>query len=182
MVETMATRVAPLALLAILFVGGVVQAAAAPRAHGVPLVTMSAEGHGTLIALHYTGSHVHFLHAREPLDRIALADIDHDGKVDIVAAPRDGVLMLWRNAGHGRFARATLPRDTQRLIARGPRITRVAQPDDGLQWGDDRHDAAMPRAPDAVADVPVAAVRLTTPVYVRPPSFRRFSGRAPPVL
>jgi hypothetical protein len=183
MVETMATRRAALALMgAVLVAAAAIPAAAAPRAHGTPRVTISAEGGGTLIALHYTTSHVHFLHAREPLERVALADIDNDGNVDILAAPRDGALMLWRNAGHGRFARAALPRDSQRLTARGPRITHAVNPDEGSQWGDDRYDAAMPRAPDAVADVPIAAVRVTTPVYVRPASFRRLSGRAPPVL
>jgi hypothetical protein len=183
MVEIMAPRRAAFALLAILSVAAAaVPAAAAPRAHGTPRVTLSAEGDGTLIALQYTPSHVHFLHAREPLERVALADIDNDGNVDILAAPRDGALMLWRNAGHGRFARAALPRGSTRLVARGPRITRFAEPDDGWQWGDDRHDAAMPRAPDAASDAPIAAVRVTTPVYLRPAPFRRFSGRAPPVL
>ena len=179
----MAPRRAALAFLAILFVAcAVVPAAAAPRRHGVPCVTISAEGPGTLIALHYTASHVHFLHARESLERVALADIDNDGQVDILAAPRDGVLMLWRNAGHGRFARAALPRQTHRMIARGPRITHVEKLDDGLQWGDERHDAAMPRAPDVKGDVPIAPVRVTTPVYVRPASRCRTRGRAPPVL
>lgn len=183
MVETMAPRRSALALLAILFVAGAgVPAAAAPRAHGVPRVTISAEGPGTLIALHYTASHVHFLHAREALERVALADIDNDGNVDILAAPRDGALMLWRNAGHGRFARAAPPRGQQRIAARGPHITHVERLDDGWQWGDEGHDAAMPRAPDVASDAPVFVVRITAPVYLRPASFRRSCGRAPPVL
>jgi hypothetical protein len=186
MVEIMATRRAALALMAILFVVGAASpSAAAPRRHGVPRVTITAEERGTLIALDYgsgTAAHVHFLHARETLERVALADIDNDGNIDILAAPRDGALMLWRNAGHGRFARAALPRATRRLVSRGPRIALVHKMDDGWQWGDDRHDAAMPRAPDAIGDVPIAPVRVTTPAYVRPASFPRFSGRAPPVL
>jgi 23S rRNA C2498 (ribose-2'-O)-methylase RlmM len=183
MVETMAMRRATLAFLAILFVtGAALPAAAAPWRHGVPRVTITAEGPGTLIALRYDAAHVHFVHTREALERVALADIDRDGAVDIVAAPRDGALMLWRNAGHGRFARVALPRGTLRLIARGPHIKHLQKADDGWQWGDDRHDAAMPRAPDVIGDVPIASVRVTTPVYLRPASFRRFSGRAPPVL
>src|SRR5262245_62044177 len=112
MVETMATRRATLALLTILVVAVAVPAAAAPR-HGVPHVTISSEGPGTLISLRFgigTTSHVHVLHAGEVLERVALADVDNDGYVDVLAAPRDGAVMLWRNAGHGRFLRATLPR------------------------------------------------------------------------
>jgi hypothetical protein len=186
MVETMATRRAALALLAILFVvGAALPAAAAPSRHGIPRVTITAEGQGTLISLLYGSgvtSHFHFLHAREPLDRIALADVDNDGYVDILAAPRDGGLMFWHNAGHGRFSRVAPPREAHTLRSRGPRITHSVKPDDEWQWGDERHDAAMPRAPDVTGDAPIAAVRVTTPVYIRPAPFRRFSGRAPPVF
>src|SRR5215471_19523543 len=144
----MATRRCVIALMAMIFVAGAAASAAAmPRRHGVPHVTLSAEGRGTLIALSYgTGAaaHVHFLHALESLERVALADLDHDGHIDIVAAPRDGVLMFWHNVGHGRFARVALPPDAHPLSAHGVRIARVEKLDDGLQWGDDRHDAAMP--------------------------------------
>ena len=179
----MALRRAALALLAIVFAAAA-PAAAAPR-HGIPHVTLTAEGDGTLIALRFgTGasSHVHFLHAREALECVAMADVDNDGHLDLLAAPRDGTLMFWRNAGHGRFARAAIPRETPRLASRGPRIAHIEKTDDGGQWGDDRHEAAMPRAPDVIGDVPVFLVRVTTPDYLRPASFRRFSGRAPPIL
>jgi hypothetical protein len=187
MVEIMARRRTALALLAMVFVAvAAVPSVAAPRRHGVPRVTISAEGPGTLISLRYGSgaeSHFHFLHASEALDRVAVTDIDNDGYVDILAAPRDGALLLWRNAGHGRFALASLSRGTSFPVTRGPRIARIEKMDDGWQWGDDhRHDAAMPRAPSVRGDLPVAAVRVTTPVYVRPASLRRFSSRAPPVL
>ena len=156
MVEFMALRAVVRALLAILSVAaGAAPAAAAP---------------------------VHFVRAAETLERIALLDIDRDGDVDIVAAPREGSLIVWRNAGHGRFARVVPPRQTHLVASRESRLTRLDEADDGWQWGDDGHDAAMPRAPDAVADVSIAAVRVTTPVYVRPSAFRRLGGRAPPVL
>jgi FG-GAP-like repeat len=186
MVEIMAPRRVALALLVMLFAAvGVVPAAAAGGHHVIPHVTITDEGRGTLIALRYgsdLSGRTRFVHSREPLDRVALADIDNDGDVDILAAPRDGALMVWRNAGHGRFARTALPRQNHRIIARGPRITHVEKLDDGLQWGDDRHDAAMPRAPDVKGDVPIAPVRVTTPVYARPASLCLTCGRAPPVL
>jgi hypothetical protein len=176
------------ALAILLLIGSVARVSAAsrpPHARRLPHVTVSAEGAGTLIAVTYLNGArlcVRLLHAREAIDRVALADIDNDGHVDILAAPRNGALVLWRNAGHGRFARAALPRGAPRLVTRGPRIARIAKMDDGWQWGDDRHDAALPRAPDVIGDVPIAAFRVTPPLYVRPVSFRRFSGRAPPAL
>ena len=183
MVTTMATRRAVLGLLAFGFlVGAAAPAAAAPRVHRVPVVTLSAEGAGTLISLRYGASHIHLVHARVALERVVLADVDYDGDVDILAAPRDGDLLVWHNAGNGRFARAALPRDAGRLVARGPSVGRLEQADDGWQPGDERYDAALPRAPDVVADVHVVTVRVTSPVYVRPASFRRFGGRAPPAL
>jgi len=107
--------------------------------------------------------------------------VDNDGYVDILAAPREGGLMFWHNAGHGHFSRVALSREKLTLVARGPGLTRAAKSDDGWQLGDDRHDPPMPRAPTASGDAPIAAVRVTTPVYLRPAPFRRFSGRAPPV-
>ena len=188
----MATRRAALALLAILVIAGAAVPAVAaphvpraPRAHGVPRISFSAEGRGSVIVLHFgtdSAAHLHFLHAGEPLEHVALADLDTDGYVDVLAAPRDGALIIWHNTGHGRFARVALPHGSQRIVVRGPRIAHVEKMDDGWQWGDDRHDAALPRAPDVIGGVPIAPVRVTTPLYIRPASFRRFSGRAPPVL
>lgn len=186
MVTIMATRRAALALLAILFVmGTALPASAGHRRHATPRVTITAEGPGTLIALRYTCGHVEhvrFVHAREPIERVALADLDNDGRLDIVAAPRDGALMVWHNAGNGRFAPVALPHGAQRISPRSPRFSRVGRADDGWQWGDDRYDAAMPRAPDVVAVVPVSLVRVSSFVPVRPVSLHRSFGRAPPVF
>ena len=183
MVTGMATRRASLGLLAfVLLVCAAVPAAAAPRAHSVPRVTLSAEGAGTLISLRYGASHIHLVHARVALERVALADVDRDGDEDIVAVPREGVLLVWRNAGHGRFARDAAPGAGHRVLAQGPSIGLVRETEDAWQLGDDRYDAAMPRAPDLIADAPVFLVRVTSPVYVRPASFRRSCGRAPPLL
>jgi hypothetical protein len=91
-------------------------------------------------------------------------------------------LILWRNAGHGRFSLATLRRDSRRLMARGPRFVRVSPGDDSGQWGVERYDAAIPRAPAAITVIPVALVRFSPFVSARPLSLRRSSGRAPPRL
>jgi len=181
----MARRPVLAVFTALVLAAAVVPAAAAPRGHSAPRVTITAEGPCTLISLRYgsgAGEHVRFVHAHTAIERVAVTDIDNDGDFDVVAARRDGALMLWRNAGHGRFALAVLPRDTHRLTTHGPRLSTREHPDEGWQWGDDGHDAAMPRAPDVIADLPAAPVRLAASAYARRAAFRRFSDRAPPVL
>jgi hypothetical protein len=174
------------ALAIVLLMCAAVPAQAGPRRHverHVARVSVSAEGTGTLIAVTYkTGAreHVRFLHTRTPIERVAVADIDNDGDLDVLATPRDGVLMLWRNAGHGRFRLATVPGRTSHLDVRRSRYERLQRSDDGGQWDDDRYEAAMPRGPDFVAAAPVALVRSASVVFVRPVSGRRSSGRAPP--
>ncbi|HWJ55202.1 MAG TPA: VCBS repeat-containing protein [Vicinamibacterales bacterium] len=110
---------------------------------------------------------------------LAVRDVDNDGDLDILVA-QNGVIRLWRNGGHGRFALATLPTHLS-LGARSPRLVAVDLPEEGPQWDDDRYDAAMPRAPAIAAVIPVALVRLPSPVALHPVSLRPSSGRAPPL-
>ena len=119
---------------------------------------------------------------RAGLALLAIVFVTH--ALPAAAAPRlHGVpRVTWRNAGHGRVARAALPRVSRQPIARGPYFARLAKGDEGWQWSDDGHDAVLPRASAPAAVVPIASVRVTVPVYVRPASFRRFCGRAPPAL
>jgi hypothetical protein len=106
--------------------------------------------------------------------------VGNAGDVDIVAAPRDGALLIWRNTGRGHFTLATFPPGGRTIGVRGPRFVRVRSADDGWQWGDVLHHAAMPRAPDVVTVVPVAVVRLSTVAHVPTVASRDSSGRAPP--
>src|SRR5262245_25333218 len=72
-------------------------AAAAPHRHqhasrperAIKSVTVEHDGLGTLIAIIFNGSkhRTRFLHAHEPIDRVAVRDVDNDGDLDIVAAP-----------------------------------------------------------------------------------------------
>ncbi len=124
---------------------------------------------------------LHLLQSRAAFDGIAVTDVDNDGDLDILAAPHDGGLLLWRNAGRGRFALAALPANAHALPARGPRYIVVRAVHEAWQCGDDRYDAAMPRAPAVVSAVPVSIVRVSAFVPVRPISLRPSSGRAPPL-
>src|SRR4051794_40816576 len=101
MVNSMARRIL-LAVAALLCAATVVPAAAASRhcrrvGHG--RVAVSAESLGRLVAVTYddrgTARHVRFLDADAAIERVALRDVDNDGDLDVLAAPRDGHLILW---------------------------------------------------------------------------------------
>jgi hypothetical protein len=136
---------------------------------------------GTSREHHALRRQLRFLQAHALADRVALRDVDNDGDLDILVAPRDGALVLWRNSGHGRFRLATMPPAPHTAPARGPRLERLRRSDDGWQWGDERYDAALPRAPAATAIRSVVLVRTVSPHSIRPVPEGRSAGRAPPL-
>ena len=145
--------------------------------------TVSARTLGSVIAVTYgrgASQRTSLLRTPAAIDRVAVRDVDNDGDLDVVAAPRDGSVLLWRNAGHGRFSLAALRRDSRRLAADRPRFERVRRHDDGWQWGAERYDAAMPRAPAVATVARVGIIRIPFFVPARPASHRPSSGRAPP--
>jgi hypothetical protein len=147
-------------------------------------ITLTPEGSGTLIRITYAGrlhDHTRTIRSPEAIDALALADVDNDGDSDIVAAARTGALRLWRNAGRGRYelAPALLVRNAS-LASRSVRVGRAGLADDPAQAGDERYDAALPRAP-ALASDPC----LFSTLHARERSFGAIvpsssSGRAPP--
>ena len=171
-----------------LIVCAAIPASAAPRrsthVRHISRISVQAEGHGTVIAVTYASGprqHVKFLHSSATIDRVALTDVDRDGEQDIIAAPRNGDLLIWRNR-HGRLSLSTLPRGLHPVAERGPRFVRFAHSDEPGQWTDERYDAAMPRAPSVVAADPVALVSVSLPAFVPLVAIRSSSGRAPPSL
>jgi hypothetical protein len=115
----------------------------------------------------------------DPIDALAVADVDNDGDLDILASVHDGQLLMWRNAGNGQFRLATAP--SRRFVSvPAAHIGRCHHVEAPIQAGDDRYDAAMPRAPTVAAAEPVPARFAVHFVCVPVPVRQRPSGRAPP--
>lgn len=173
------------ALTALCAVAAASPAEAAPRRrHHPPIsaVTLTPEGAGTLIRITYAGRdrpHIHTLRSREAIDAFAVADVDNDGDLDILAAREGGGLVLWRNAGRGRFVLAKAP-ERHGMGRRETSWRGVLETSEPIQSGDERYSASMPRAPDT------AAQSVRTPHLVRASSLVLSAasacpqGRAPP--
>ena len=148
-----------LAIVAALLVVGASRPAEAglPRRHSRPIshVTLTPAGTGTLIRITYAGRarpHTRILRSRDPIDALAVADVVNDGDLDILAARKGGGLVLWRNAGRGRFVLAALSA-RQGLSRRETAWRTVLGAHEPMQSGDERYSAAMARAPAAAADL-----------------------------
>ncbi|HEY2432501.1 MAG TPA: VCBS repeat-containing protein [Vicinamibacterales bacterium] len=173
----------------LLIVSAVLPASAATRrasrVRHIARVSVQREGRGSIIAVTYRSGprlHIRFLHSATAIDRVALSDADYDGRQDILALPYDGRLQLWRNVGQGRFVLASLPGGIRLVAERGPRYLRYGSGDEASQWGDERYDAAMPRAPAAATVLPVALLTVSAPASAPLVSVPSRPGRAPPSL
>lgn len=147
-------------------------------------VTVSARSDGSVIVVTYIrgpSQRTRLLHAAAAIERVAVRDVDNDGDLDVLAAPREGRLLLWRNAGHGRFSLVSPPRTVHPLAPTGLRFERVHRQDDGWQWGAERYDVAVPRTPAVVTVARIAILRLPLFDPPRRASQRPSSGRAPPL-
>jgi hypothetical protein len=166
--------------------GATVVSAAAPaelrHQRHVSSITLTPHGDGTVIRITYAGRLrrvVRVIESRDSIDALALTDIDNDGDLDILASARGGTLVMWRNAGHGRFRLATVP-PRRAASTSVSRVGRCHHADAPIQAGDDRYGAAMPRAPVSAAADPTLAQFLVRFLWAPVPARQRPSGRAPP--
>jgi hypothetical protein len=87
-------------------------------------VRVADEADGSVVAVKLSAHHrLRLLHSVERLVRIATADVDADGDLDILASTIRERLLLWRNAGRGRFILARLPKARDALGGAAPRAS-----------------------------------------------------------
>ena len=161
--------------------------AEAARHHGfrhrhITSITVIADGEGSLLAVRFAGHpRARLIRSTDPIASYTVADIDNDGNLDILAASDRSGLLVWHNAGRGRFVLAAIsPRQLTHRPA--PAARRVAHVDDGPLAADERYDAAMPRAPTHSGSDPAAAVQSAASPFAPSTSRLPRPGRAPPSL
>src|SRR5262249_62396616 len=71
-------------------------------------VTLTPDGQGSVISVTFVGrDHPRLLRSTDPIAAYTVADVDNDGDLDILATSDRSGLLLWRNAGRGRFVLAS---------------------------------------------------------------------------
>jgi hypothetical protein len=81
-----------------------------------------------------TRRHPQRLRTRDHIVRVAVADVNRDGRADIIVSTRRSGLQVWLNTGHGRFrpARPRAPASEWRSSDRSGKPTSAANDDGDL--------------------------------------------------
>jgi hypothetical protein len=160
--------------------------AAPRRRHPRPIsaITLTPEGSGTLIRVTYGRVHpcTRVLRSHEPIDAVAVVDVDADGDQDIVAVRESGDLVLWRHGGRGRFIVVAAAPDRTPVTRRHRAFHRVHDTTAPIQSSDERYSAAMPRAPNAVVELVETQYIARASSLVLSAPCACFQGRAPPAI
>lgn len=160
-------------------------AAAGSRHHHerrIDSVTIRPEGRGSLLAVTFAGEfHTRLLRSSDRIQAYAVADVDNDGDLDILAASTRHGLLLWRNSGRGHFELARPPRSRAPALVRSG-LRRFTHPQDGPSAVDDRYDAALPRAPAVSAAAEIQTPAPNSSTFFPFTTTTGTSGRAPPTL
>jgi len=150
-----------------------------PRIHSIGLADRPD---GSVVSVELQGStRLRLLRSVEHLAAIVLADVDADGDLDILASTIRQGLLLWRNAGHGHFVLARLPKARDALGA-APRVSRGTQAGLDDEPGEGSADSAIPRAERGSDPLVLRSFVLFESFTVLAQYRVAPTGRAPPSL
>jgi hypothetical protein len=175
-----------LSLVLVLLLGAADPAAArghhqCGRSRAIASIRVSSDDTGSLISVELRGRRrVRLLRANDQIAALAIADVDNDGDLDILASSAHHGLLIWRHDRRGRFVLATKGVRLPLRPGRGPGVRGTWHAEDALQFGDDRY-TVLPRAPGSSAWVFVSQYPLVAAPSIVIPARPRPLGRAPPV-
>ncbi len=144
-------------------------------------VRIAEDAAGSAVAVKLSGAqHAPMLRVGDHLASVALADVDADGDLDILAASTRADILLWRNTGRGRFVLTHLPKPRNALI-RTPRASGRRATLSHDQVGEGDGDPALPRV--EIARDPLSLQSFFTSESFSPLTRNRVAptGRAPPI-
>lgn len=133
------------ALLAVLWAASA-EASPAPLDTRIDAVRIADRADGSIVSVKLRGrTRPRLLRSVERLAAIAIADVDADGDLDILAATIRQGLLVWRNAGRGHFVLARLPKARDALgHAARPRASHDKRASANVEPGEGGADSAIP--------------------------------------
>jgi hypothetical protein len=176
-------RLLPLVLVLVAATAPPASAGPRHKCGKIAAIHVSPEGSGSRISVELRG-HRHRVSVLVVDDRIsayAVADVDNNGHLDILAASEHHGLLLWRNAGRGRFVLATRTQGRVQHPGTGPGVRATGLAEDAIQFSDNRYTAVLPRAPASAAWVFFSQYPLLLPPSIGAFNHPRPLGRAPPM-
>ena len=158
-----------------------VAAAGSRTAIPADAIHVSADAGRVKLHIHIPGVLDRVVWSKDPIYATALADVDNDGDLDLVASTAQRALIVWRNTTNG-FVREYAPRGPRRAHHE-PGIRALDSDVSAAQVSDEHRDQAE-LAPDAgplltLSESQQNSVRPAHPSSAPPPLH---SGRAPPSI
>ena len=162
---------------------GLTPVAASAEARGPgESVRVTASAAGARLHIHIPGVRDRVLWSKDQIDAVALADVDNDGDLDLLAATRRHGLQVWRNTACG-FELASASRMGPRRTDRRPGLRAAVVERDAVQLGDEHRDSADIPTDVVVGDGPtLSAQPCVEREPLSPAEHPSYAGRAPPAL
>ncbi len=168
--------------IACLAIGYPTLATATQVRHAAPAgaIRVSADSGKTKVSVHIPGMLDRVIWLKDQIYSVALADLNNDGHLDLVASTRRHVLVVWRSTPRG-FVRQHVPRAPKHHVKYGPGVAQASRVIIAAQATDDNRDPVdlMPGMGLISALLPSKHHFTSGQHALAAPPLRHF-GRAPP--